>query len=297
MPDEIKPITLRNAAEKFGLSYIELYNLGKTGQIALSQIGSVMMTEENSIKCYIELKSNLSKQKRYLDLILAEKREEIDNVIAAYDDYLFSMRSLSKCTRLFKILINELANTIKNDDYRKIFMEISLGQSIYDVACERSYSYDKVCSIYAKTIDLIEQQCSIIPEYRKTIASLKIEIRKKDILNHTLEDKISIIDKYNKIAADINPTKEIPIKAVYLLSLSIRRDLGLDNRTVNLLLAQHIYTIEDLFRYLYKHDCALESLLEIHGFGKSCFSNLKKILIGRNLIDIDGYSSLYKYIE
>lgn len=296
MPDEVIPITLHNAAEKFDMSYTELYNLGKNGQIALSRIGSILMTEENSIKCYLELKLSLEKQKRYLDQILLEKREEIDNTIALYDDFLFSMRTLVKHTRLFEILIREMAKVIKDDVYRRIFIDVSLGQSIYNVARKESFSYDKICSIYSYTLNTIERRCSIIPEYRKTIANLKSELRQKDIIINTLKEEITQLDKYNDIADRINPKKEIPKRVIYTLSLSIKNDLGLDVRTINLLYGLHINTIEDLFRYLCKRGCIFESLLEIPKLGKVSYNKLKQVLIVRNIIDRYGNSDLYEYL-
>lgn len=296
MPDEIIPITLHKAAEQFGFNYNDLHNLGKSGQIALSRIGSVLMTDENSIKRYLEFKSALNKQQRYFDQILKEKQEEIDNTISLYDDYLFSMRTLSKHTRLFKILIKELANAIKDDVFRDIFIEVSLGQSIYNVARKRSYSYDKVCSIYSHTVDVIEKRCNIIPEYRKAIASLKLEIRRKDILNNTLKDHITQIDQYNRIAAGIDTTKEIPTQAIYLLSLSIKNDMALDTRTTNILLTNYINTIEDLLRYLCKHDCVLTSLRELPKMGSTSYYRLVNSLIARKIIDRQGNSDLYNYL-
>lgn len=296
MPDEVIPITLHNAAEKFDMSYTDLYNLGKNGQIALSRIGSVLMTEENSIKCYLTLKSSLAKQQRYTEQILSEKREEIDNTIALYDDYLFSMRTLVKHTRLFEILIHELANVIKDDVYRRIFIDVSLGQSIYNVARKLSFSYDKVCSIYSHTLNIIERRCNIVPEYRKTIANLKLELRQKDIIINTLKEEITQLDKYNDIADRINPKKEIPKRVIYTLSLSIKNDLGLDIRTINVLSGLDINTIEDLFRYLCKRGCIFDALLEIPKLGKVSYNNLKRVLTVRNIIDHYGNSDLYEYL-
>lgn len=296
MPDEIIPITLYNAAVKFGFNYNDLLNLGKSGQISLSRIGSVLMTDENSVRRYLEFKTAQIKQQRYFDQQLQEKQEEINDVIALYDDYLFSMRTLSKYTRLFKLLIHELANIIKDDVFRAIFIEVSLGQSIYNVARKRSYTYDKVCSIYSHTLDIIEKRCSIVPEYRKTTACLKLEIRQKDIIINNLKENINQIDRYNRIAAGIDQTKKIPAQVVYLLSLSIKNEMGLDTRTRNLLLGQGIYTIEDLLRYLIKHDCVISSLKDIPKFGGTSFYRLENALKAKKIIDHQGHSYLYEYL-
>lgn len=296
MPDEIIPITLYNAAVKFDFNYNDLLNLGKSGQIALSRIGSVLMTDENSIRRYLEFKTAQFKQERYIEKQLQEKQEEIDNIIALYDDYLFSMRTLSKYTRLFKLLIHELANAIKDDVFKAIFIEVSLGQSIYNVARKRSYTYDKVCSIYSHTLDIIEKRCKIIPEYRKAIASLKLEIRQNEILNNNLKENINQIDRYNRIAGGIDQTKKIPTQVIYLLSLSIKDEMGLDTRTTNALLTANIYTVEDLLRYLCKHDCVLSSLEELPRLGSTSFYRLKDALIDKKIIDNQGYSNLYEYL-
>lgn len=296
-PGGISPISLRVASQKFGINYKILVEWGKEGKIAFSKHGSMLMTDLNSIKCYLDLEEALKKQEKYLTDIIEEKQEEVNSIIAVYDDYIFSMRTLEKVTPLFKKIVNELSSLIKEDANRHIFTEVALGRNIYTVAKKNDISYDRVCVIYKALVDLVDRRGGVIDKYRSTVEEQELKIKELSILNRNLETTLKQLEKYGEITTRLKKTENIPPRVIYLLSLSIRSDLQLDTRTKNGLFSADIETVESLIRYLYSHDGRLNSLLENHILGKVSYNNLKNELSRRSIIDGNEYSYLLEYLE
>lgn len=295
-PESISPISLRVASQKLGINYKILTEWGKEGKIAFSKRGNMLMTDLNSIQCYLDLEETFKKQEKYLTDIIEEKQEEVNSIIAVYDDYIFSMRTLEKTTPLFKRIVQELSSLIKEDANRRIFIEIALGRDIYNVAKRNDISYDKICSLYKSLVDLIDRRGGLIDKYQSTIQEQELKIKELSISIRNFEAVFKQFEKYGEITTRLNKVENIPPKAIYHLSLSIRSDLQLDTRTKNGLVSADIETVENLIRYLYSHDGRFSSLLENHILGKVSYNNLKKELSQRSIIDENEYSYLLEYL-
>lgn len=295
MPDEITPILLEKAAEKYAIPYKKLRQLAEDGKIATSRRGSVYIADENSIKAYLELDQKVQGFEAYQAQIIAEKQEEVNEIISQYDDFLFAMRTLNKTTHLFRVLIREFAQVIPDESYQKIFIEVSLGQSIYLVASKMNLTYDRVCAIYSHAVDIIEKKSGLLIKYRQIFAQLLSDRHRKDIEIRNLKGYIKQLENFKGIENKKLEKKNIPEKALDLLTLRLQ-ELPLSNRTMHCLMQTYIYTIEDLIRYLAKHEGNLGALLSIPNFGNASLKELKQILRNYQIIDINEYCFLLEYV-
>ena len=295
MPDEITPILLEKAVEKFAIPYKKLRQLAQDGKIATFRQGSAYIADENSIKAYLELERKIEGVKAYQAQIIEEKQEEINEIISQYDDFLFSMRTLNKTTHLFRVLIREFAQVIPDESYQKIFIEVSLGQSIYLVANKMNLTYDRVCAIYSHAVDIIEKKSGLLRKYRQISAQLLSDRHRKDIEIRNLKGYIEQLENLKGIENKKLEKKNIPEKVLALLTLRIQ-ELPFTNRTIRCLMQENIYTIEDLIRYLTKHEGNLETLLSIPNFGSSSLKDLKQILRNYQIIDANEYCFLLEYV-
>lgn len=294
--DIITPIKLIDAASKYNVEYKTLLGLGKSGLIIITKRADEIIADENSIKAYYTLQEQLKRHEEYLGKILEEKREEVNYTIAAYDDFLFSMRTLEKTIKIFPIIINELSLLIKDERTRDIFKKIALGKEIYSVARNHSLSFDRTCSIYAHAIDLVIRRGGLFEKYKNKVIELAKKNHVLDIEINNLKDHIKRLEEIKGISIEIQSLKNIPDNDLYLLSLSLQEDLEIDQRCGKSLSDAGLFTVEDLLRYIVNHNGDINSLLKIKHFGSIYLERLRKTLYNKRIIDENGYSYLFDYL-
>lgn len=101
-----------------------------------------------NLREFISHIEHLGIQKLYLQLIIEDKKEEADEIIAQHDDFLFCLRSLKNISPLLKQITAELATFIHDKQDRYIFTEITSGTKMQDVAKRCDISYDRLCYRY-----------------------------------------------------------------------------------------------------------------------------------------------------
>lgn len=301
MPEEkkkdiITPITLNDAVQKYNVNATTLRDWGKSGVIVMTRRVGSLIFDDASIKSYFNLQEKLKQHDEYLENMLTQKEEEVSNTIAVYDDYLFSMRSLEKITKLFPVVINELAQLINDEKTKDIFINIALGKDIYRIARKYSLSYDRTCTVYIHAINVIEKRGKIVSKYKSKIVELARKVQVMNLETNNLKDHIARLEKIKGITVDINELDNIPDNALYILSLNIRENFNIEQRVTNCLQNIDIYTVEDLLRYICNHNGNFNSLMEIESFGPICLRSLKAILLKHKIIDENGYSYLLEYL-
>lgn len=128
-------ISIEEAARITGFPYEEIEDWVKSRKITSfhTRTGTCMVDPEN-LRDFIAHIEHLGIQKLYLQLVIQDKEEEADEIIAQYDDYLFCLRSLKNISPLLKQIIAELSTFIDDKQDRYIFTEITSGAKILDVA-------------------------------------------------------------------------------------------------------------------------------------------------------------------
>lgn len=162
-------ISIEEAARITGFPYEEIEDWVKSRKITSfhTRTGTRMVDPEN-LRDFIAYIEHLGIQKLYLQLVIQDKEEEADEIIAQYDDYLFCLRSLKNISPLLKQIIAELSTFIDDKQDRYIFMEITSGAKILDVA---------------KRISLPVTSLTLSPYIRKCLQKLELETM-EDLLRY-----------------------------------------------------------------------------------------------------------------
>lgn len=154
-------ISIEEAARITGFPYEEIEDWVKSRKITSfhTRTGTRMVDPEN-LRDFIAHIEHLGIQKLYLQLLIQDKEEEADEIIAQYDDYLFCLRSLKNISPLLKQIITELSTFIDDKQDRYIFTKITSGAKILDVA---------------KRISLPVTSLPLSPYIRKCLQKLELE--------------------------------------------------------------------------------------------------------------------------
>ena len=162
-------ISIEEAARITGFPYEEIEDWVKSRKITSfhTRTGTRMVDPEN-LRDFIAHIEHLGIQKLYLQLVIQDKEEEADEIIAQYDDYLFCLRSLKNISPLLKQIIAELSTFIDDKQDRYIFTEITSGAKIQDVA---------------KRISLPVTSLTLSPYIRKCLQKLEQETM-EDLLRY-----------------------------------------------------------------------------------------------------------------
>ena len=162
-------ISIEEAARITGFPYEEIEDWVKSRKITSfhTRTGTRMVDPEN-LRDFIAHIEHLGIQKLYLQLVIQDKEEEADEIIAQYDDYLFCLRSLKNISPLLKQIIAELSTFIDDKQDRYIFTEITSGAKIQDVA---------------KRISLPVTSLTLSPYIRKCLQKLELETM-EDLLRY-----------------------------------------------------------------------------------------------------------------
>ena len=162
-------ISIEEAARITGFPYEEIEDWVKSRKITSFHTRTgTRMVDIGNLRDFIAHIEHLGIQKLYLQLVIQDKEEEADEIIAQYDDYLFCLRSLKNISPLLKQIIAELSTFIDDKQDRYIFTEITSGAKILDVA---------------KRISLPVTSLTLSPYIRKCLQKLELETM-EDLLRY-----------------------------------------------------------------------------------------------------------------
>ena len=162
-------ISIEEAARITGFPYEEIEDWVKSRKITSFHTKTgTRMVDIGNLRDFITHIEHLGIQKLYLQLVIQDKEEEADEIIAQYDDYLFCLRSLKNISPLLKQIIAELSTFIDDKQDRYIFTEITSGAKILDVA---------------KRISLPVTSLTLSPYIRKCLQKLELETM-EDLLRY-----------------------------------------------------------------------------------------------------------------
>ena len=139
-------ITIEEAARITGFPSEDIQYWAKSHKItSYSVTRDSRLVDLANLREFISHIEHLGIQKLYLQLIIEDKKEEADEIIAQHDDFLFCLRSLKNISPLLKQITAELATFIHDKQDRYIFTEITSGTKMQDVAKRCDISYDRLC--------------------------------------------------------------------------------------------------------------------------------------------------------
>ena len=162
-------ITLEEAARITGFPSQEIQQWAISKKITSYVVKQgVRLVDLTNLREFISHIERMGIQKLYLQLIIQDKEEEINEIISQFDDYLFCLRSLKNISPLLKQIIAELSTFIDDKQDRYIFTEITSGAKILDVA---------------KRISLPVTSLTLSPYIRKCLQKLELETM-EDLLRY-----------------------------------------------------------------------------------------------------------------
>ena len=192
-------ISIEEAARITGFPYEEIEDWVKSRKITSfhTRTGTRMVDPEN-LRDFIAHIEHLGIQKLYLQLVIQDKEEEADEIIAQYDDYLFCLRSLKNIVLRLQEntgFLAEYKKTISCQDLEierlrleKRNMEYEL-RTLYKAVLKSGLSLDAPKSSFdiptdaARRISLPVTSLTLSPYIRKCLQKLELETM-EDLLRY-----------------------------------------------------------------------------------------------------------------
>lgn len=192
-------ISIEEAARITGFPYEEIEDWVKSRKITSfhTRTGTRMIDPEN-LRDFIAHIEHLGIQKLYLQLVIQDKEEEADEIIAQYDDYLFCLRSLKNIVLRLQEntgFLAEYKKTISCQDLEierlrleKRNMEYEL-RTLYKAVLKSGLSLDAPKSSFdiptdaARRISLPVTSLTLSPYIRKCLQKLELETM-EDLLRY-----------------------------------------------------------------------------------------------------------------
>lgn len=292
-------VPIEKITKKYGLSAARILKLVDSHLVSGLKNDERWFINESSLKNYLHYEKEVRRNKMYLQRLLAEKKEEIEYILARHDDFLFVLRSLDKYSPVFEMVIKEMSLLIQNEKDRDIFLDIALNRrSIYEIAKRGKVTYDRVCSIYQRTLRQVCRKAGFMRDSREQIAQLKAAIHTLKAIHERQERRIEtlcITLKENGIEIRGNTIENVlylnPLKQ---LSEQVW-DMGFSGRLVSVLRLNDVTTVYDLLRIIKNQ--GYNGLLDLKDFGPCSLQEVKNRLIKKGLLDDRGKSLLFSYIE
>lgn len=157
-------VTVKRLSEKYDVSDRTIRSWVEQGYVAHTKINNILYVDEESLLSCLEANARPGMDKRYLERMVRERQEEIDHVIAEYDDRLFLLKTHKELRPLFELVIKALSKRIIDPLACDVFLTVSIGTPIEDVARFHCITYDEVAHIYEETLRQLLCKCGVSPE-------------------------------------------------------------------------------------------------------------------------------------
>lgn len=295
-------ITLRDAALLYNANERTILYWAKQNNITLTRVGESWMVDDTAISKLFA--HNIRWGDKYMEEELRIREEELTKAILQIDDLIYLFKSVKKIVPFFRLIIQEMGQLIPHEQKKAIFLEVVSGKGISEVAQNLGISFARACYFYESALAIIRSHQGFFNNYLNILADKELEINKLQIQNNNLKQHIEMIHtvlEQERVKKDNDQLTEmaeenIPLRIVKLLSLNLLAELDLDTRTINCMKVLDIVTVEDLLRFI-KSRGGLKSLYLARNFGvKSCKTLVLK-LEALGVMDSEGNSCLFKYIE
>ena len=287
-------IPLEQAAENYGVCVQTIRNWVNKQVITFSYIGNKLMIDEESLAQCIELRARISHCNEQLEEYARIKEKEVAYAIQGIEDFLFLIRSIKKVSPLFRFIVTEISLLIDDGFKREIFLEAMLSKNLSEVATNYNLSVKKVQSIYNETLDSLLAKSGFLINYHKMMLEKNREIRRLNLLNRNMKETLDRVLEQDPNLFCIKPLEYIPNEYVDILSRELR-DMNLDIRIFNCLHILELRTVEDLLRYVKQN--GFERLKSVRNFGDKSLAELKRVLIDNQIINANGDSFLFGFID
>lgn len=150
-------VTVKRLSAKYGVSGKTIRCWVEQGYLAHTKINSITYVDEENLKACMEANARPGMGKGYLEREIRERQEEIDHIIAEYDDRLYLLKTHRNLRPLFELIIKDLAKHIDDPLACDIFFAISIGVPIEDVAKFNDLTVDRAICLYEETLRQLQE--------------------------------------------------------------------------------------------------------------------------------------------
>lgn len=157
-------VTVKRLSEKYDVSDQTIRNWVEKGYLAHTKINNILYVDEEGLKACLEANARPGLSEGYLERMVSERQEEIDRIIAWYDDRLFLLKTHKELRPLFELIIKALSERIIDPLACDVFFTVSTGAPIEDVAKFHCITYDEVAHIYEETLRQLLCKCGASPK-------------------------------------------------------------------------------------------------------------------------------------
>lgn len=295
-------ITLRDAALLYNASERTILYWAKQYNITVTRVGESWLVDDVAISKLFA--HNIRWGNEYFKEEINIREEALTKAILQIDDLIYLFKSVKRIAPIFHLIIQEMSQLIPHEQKKAVFLEVISGTRISKVAQNHGISFARACYLYESALTIISSHQGFFSNYLNILADKELEINSLQIQNRNLRQHINMIHTILEKETGENGNgqlagiveEHIPQAIVKILSLNLLTELSLDTRTINCMKVLDIVTVEDLLRFI-KQGGGLNSLYMARNFGvKSCEALVHK-LEKLGVIDSEGNSSLFKYIE
>ncbi len=198
----------------------------------------------------------------------------------------FIIEAFKRLTPDYLLIVSEMRNLLNSDLKKIVFHALATGLSVEKVATHLGLSSQEVKEILSIQSGFVRAHIDNgirreieIDKLKSNIQSLKTQLTKDEI----------------KHPAPKRTSSQIPyVKQKKLLSKPLTHSLDLETRTLTILKAVDIYTLEDLLKFISTN--GLAALKKRRNFGNLSLNKLEKELIRKGIFDPSGHCELYQEI-
>lgn len=104
------------------------------GYITSSTIDDHLLLDEDSLINLLKIHKSEALGEDYLQKIIKEKELERELLLSRCEDELFMLKTVMPYRELFRVVIHELGQLIVDKRLRDIFLAVSLGEPIVQIA-------------------------------------------------------------------------------------------------------------------------------------------------------------------
>ena len=159
-------------SQKYGIPESTLRGWKCLGYITSSTVDNVVMLDEEDLIRFLDIKRTKGMKSDSLEKMIKEKEQERDILLSQLDDNLYLLKTQKLFEPLYKIIIRELGGLITDGSDRDIFVSISLGEPIVQVAERHKMTYDQVTTRYGQIFEELGKNPERISTYRKHVMTL-----------------------------------------------------------------------------------------------------------------------------
>ena len=194
------------------------------------------------------------------------------------------------CISVYKEIVKEMAEVIKDARIRDIFYSLSIGGDVSAVSRRTNISPRNLAYMYKKAGRQVRLEWKPYSEWKKELDRLYIRCRNYEaLLAHSQEDAGQNL----KIVVIVVREQDVPSEYVHLLSTPLG-NLDINFRTLRALRKYNICQLEDLLRFI-KYN-GFDALCRLPGMGTKSVGQLYKILKEKGILEDKETCTLFPYL-